>query len=169
MPPASTPNLYEIKVTLENIGTTTLPDVRYTRVIDWDIEPTAFREHVTIQRGSTPAPAGNLIYSDDNGFNNANPFAARRANDPTSVNADYTDKGPRDHGAIFDFSFGALDAGEKKEFSLFYGATATETDADAVVSAAGLELFSYGQTNTGLRRERRTRSSSSSRASAVRR
>lgn len=148
-PSASTPNLYEIKVTLENIGPAALADLRYTRVMDWDIEPTAFREHVSIQRGSTPAPGGNLIYSDDNGFNNPNPFATRRPNDPTSVNADYTDKGPRDQGAAFDFSFGALEAGAKKEFSLFYGATATESEADAVVSASGLELFSYGQTSTG--------------------
>ena len=148
-PSPSTQNLYEIKVTLENIGTATLPDVRYTRLMDWDVEPTAFSEFVTLQRGSTPAPGGDLIYSNDNGFATPDPLAGHPPLDPASENADYTDKGPADHGALFDFSFGALAVGEKKEFSIFYGAAGTEASADAAVSAAALELFSYGQPNGG--------------------
>ena len=54
-PSPGTPNLYEIKVTLENIGAATLPDVRYTRLMDWDVEPTAFEEFVTIQRRRSAA------------------------------------------------------------------------------------------------------------------
>ena len=148
-PSPATPNLYEIKVTLENIGTTSLPDVRYTRLMDWDVEPTAFDEFVTIQRGTTPAPAGSLIYSSDDGFADSDPFGSRAPIDPASENVDYTDTGPDDHGALFDFSFGSLAVGEKKEFSIFYGAAGTETAANAAISAAALELYSLGQPNGG--------------------
>ena len=148
-PSPATPNLYEIKVTVENIGAATLPDVRYTRLMDWDVEPTAFDEFVTIQRGTTPAPAGDLILSNDNGFDSPDPFGDHSPLDPASENADYTDKGPDDHGALFDFSFGSLAAGEKKEFSIFYGAAGTETAANAAISAAALELYSLGQPDGG--------------------
>jgi hypothetical protein len=148
-PSPATPNLYEIKVTLENIGTASLPDVRYTRLMDWDVEPTAFSEFVTIQRGTTPAPAGDLILSNDNGFADSDPFADHSPLDPASENADYTDKGPDDHGALFDFSFGALPVGESKEFSIFYGAAGTETAANSAISAAALELYSLGQPDGG--------------------
>lgn len=148
-PSPSTANLYEIKVTLENIGSAALPDVRYTRAMDWDAEPTPFDEFITIKRGSTPAPAGDLLYSNDNGFDNPDPFASRSANNAASVNADFEDIGPDDLGVMFDFGFGELAPGEKKEFSLFYGATATEAAANAVVSAAGLEVFSYAQPSSG--------------------
>ena len=132
---AGDPNLYEIKVTVENIGAATLPDVRYTRLMDWDVEPTEFDELVTIQRGTTPAPAGDLIRSNDNGFDSPDPFGDHSPLDPASENADYTDKGPDDHGALFDFSFGSLAAGKTEEFSIFYGAAGTETAANAAVGA----------------------------------
>jgi Big-like domain-containing protein len=148
-PSPSTPNLYEIKVTIENISGGPLTDVRYTRLMDWDVEPTAFDEFVTIQRGSTPAPAGDLIHSNDNGFENPDPFDTHDPLDPATENADYTDKGPDDHGALFDFGFGPLAAGAKKEFSIFYGAAGTEAAANAAISAAALELYSLGQPNGG--------------------
>jgi hypothetical protein len=146
-PSPTTPNLYEITTTLENISGGALTDVRYERVMDWDIEPTAFSEFVTINRGSTP-PA-DLIYSDDNGFSDTYPFTTDPALDPSTVNTNYVDKGPADHGARFTFSFGALAATEKKQFFLYYGAAGNEADANAAVSAAALEVFSYGQPNVG--------------------
>ena len=74
----------------------------------------AVHEYVTINRGAPP-PA-NLIYSDDNGFSDNIPFTfdGRRATGrltPATVNANYVDKGPADHGARFTFSFGTLAAG----------------------------------------------------------
>ena len=140
-PFGSTPNLYEVLVTLENVGAEALADVRYTRVMDWDVEPTATNEFVTIRRGNASA----LLYSNDNGFDDNNPLGPRFPIDPASVNADLDHSGPADHGALFDFGFGALAAGESKTFSIFYGAAATEAQADAAVSAAGAEVFSYGQ------------------------
>src|SRR3954454_8468621 len=114
-PSPTSPNLYEITTTLENLTDAPLSDVRYERLMDWDIEPTATREFVTVNRGKTP-PA-TLIYSDDNGFGDTLPFSDRSEAlgngplDPATVNADYVDNGPADHGARFTFSFGELTAG----------------------------------------------------------
>jgi hypothetical protein len=142
-PSPTTPNLYEITTTLENISDGPLTDVRYERVMDWDIEPTAEQEFVTINRGSSPPDA--LIYSDDSGFADGLPFEAPDPIDPAAVNASYVKKGPGDQGARFRFSFGTLAAGEQKQFFLYYGAAGDEADANAAVSAAALEMFSYGQ------------------------
>ena len=114
--------------------------------MDWDVEPTATAEFVTINRG--PTPPSDLIYSDDNGFGDNLPFSARAVEtengpiDPDTVNANYADLGPTDHGARFTFGFGDLAAGESKQFFLYYGAAGTEADANAAVSAAALEVFS---------------------------
>jgi len=148
-PAPTTPNLYEITTTLENISGGPLTDVRYERDMDWDVEPSAFSEYVTIQRGRTP-PA-DLLYSDDNGFGNNDPFSptdADSGNGPLldgTANADFEDSGPADHGARFRFAFGDLAPGQSKQFFLYYGAAGNEEDADAAVSAAALEVFSYGQ------------------------
>jgi hypothetical protein len=152
-PSPTTPNLYEITTTLTNLTAAPLSGVRYERVMDWDVEPTATDEFVTINRGATPPSA--LIYSDDNGFGDTLPFSDRAAgtdNGPIGpadevVNANYVDRGPADHGARFTFSFGTLAAGESRQFFLYYGAAGTEADADSAVSAAALEMYSYGQPN----------------------
>jgi hypothetical protein len=148
-PSPTTPNLYEITTTLENVSGGPLTDVRYERDMDWDVEPSAFSEFVTINRGATPPE--NLLYSDDNGFADNNPFSTTALGtdngplSPATVNADFEDSGPADHGARFRFAFGDLATGESKQFFLYYGAAGNETDADAAVSAAALEVFSYGQ------------------------
>ncbi len=157
-PSPTTPNLYEITTTLTNLTGGPLSGVRYERVMDWDVEPTATDEFVTIERGSPPP--GDLIYSDDDGFSDNDPFTDDQSgfpdvDDPTSVNANYVDKGPKDHGARFTFSFGTLAAGESKQFFLYYGAAGTEADADSAVSAAALEMYSYGQPDVPRRRSTR--------------
>jgi hypothetical protein len=145
----TTPNLYEITTTLTNITDAPLTDVRYERVMDWDVEPTEFNEFVTVNRG--PVPPDNLLYSDDDGFSDNDPFTADNSgstHDPATENVNYVDKGPADHGARFTFGFGDLGPGESKEFFVYYGAAGNEDDADAAVSSAALEVFSYGQPNT---------------------
>ena len=70
-----TPYLYEDTVTIKNIGTATV-DPRYRRVMDWDVEPTAFNEYVTIDGGTAQA----LQFSSDDGFESANPLWGRYVN-----------------------------------------------------------------------------------------
>jgi hypothetical protein len=150
-PSPATPYLYEITTTLENLSDAPLTDVRYERVVNWQVEPTVAEEFVTINRG--PTPPSRLIYSDDNGIGDNLPFSDKSAGtlngpiDASTVDASYVDRGPADHGARFTFALGDLGAGESRRFFLYYGAAGDEAGADAAVSSAALELFSYGQPN----------------------
>jgi len=140
-PSPVTPNVYEVVVTVENISGAGV-DLRYRRVMDWDVEPTAFAEFVTIQG---TAGAANVLFASDDGFAPADPLAG-----PSSINftGDAIDDGPLDHGALFDFGFGLLPAGDSFTFTTFYGAAATEGEALGALAAVGAEVYSLGQPNT---------------------
>ena len=132
--------LFENKVTIENATGAALTDVKYVRVMDWDVPPTEFFEFVTIIGTATTT---DLEESDNNGFSSANPLAAVGSFGLNTV--DFVDAGPFDHGAYFRFNFGGLADGETKEFSIFYGAAADEAAALAALGAVGAELYSLGQ------------------------
>jgi len=142
-PAAETNFLYRVTVSIKNTSGADIADLRYTRGMDWDIEPTAFSEFVTI--GGTAAATA-VLYADDNGFSSPNPFASRATVGPAGFNVgDQTDTGATDHGALFDFAFGALKMGETKTFEIFYGAAPTERDAFAALAAVDAEVYSFGQ------------------------
>lgn len=156
-PSPSTPNLYEVTVTIENVGDADV-DLRYRRVMDWDIEPTAFDEFSTIQG---TAGAANVLFASNDGFATANPLGER--SDIGAI-GDFVDFGPDDHGALFDFGFGTVAPGGKVSFRTFYGAAPDEDGADAALAAVDAEVFSYGQPNcagSGGGEERRLAGSSS--------
>lgn len=136
-----TDDLYRVKVTITNNTGSDIADLRYTRAMDWDVEPTTFNEYSTIQG---TAAATNVLYADDNGFASTNPFASRS---PLAAGAvgDFVDSGPTDHGAIFDFGFGALAAGDSFSFDIFYGGAKTEREALIALAAVGAEVYSFGQ------------------------
>jgi hypothetical protein len=144
--PSASPNLYEVTVTMTNTSAGGIADLRYRRVMDWDISPTTFDEFVTIDGGT----AADLIFSSDNGFATANPLGAAGS---ILFVGDAVDSGPTDHGAIFDFKFAditagtPLAAGESKTFTIYYGAAFNEPDALAALAAVGAEAFSFGQPN----------------------
>lgn len=153
-PLATTPNLYQVGVTIKNLTGSTISagDLRYRRVMDWDIPPTIFNELVTIQ--GVPAALGiangtNVFRTDNNGFNSSDPttFGSGGLQDQN-----FTDAGPQDHGALFDFEFEALAAGGEFTFFTYYGAAGTEAEADAArrlvdgdASDVDIGLYSYGQ------------------------
>lgn len=154
-PLATTPNLYQVAVTIKNLTdnfSIGAADLRYRRVMDWDIPPTTFNELVTIQ--GVPALLGiangsNVYRTDNNGFNSWDPtiFSSFGLQDQN-----FTDAGPRDHGALFDFEFAALGAGEEFTFYTYYGAAGTEADADMArrlvdgdATDVDIGLYSYGQ------------------------
>lgn len=156
-PAPTTPLLYQDTVTVENVGTSTANDIRYRRVMDWDIEPTQFDEFSTI--GGTDTPA--LLFSSDQGFDTADPLGDRGYYEepqcsgevPTDGVTDactgfFTDAGPDDHGAHFDFGFGELGPGESKTFTVFYGAATSEAAAADALTAVGAEVYSLGQSDT---------------------
>lgn len=136
--------LFQDRVTITNSTGGTLEDVRYVRVMDWDVPFTEFSEFVTI----IGTGAANLEFSNDQGFASADPAAAN----PGAIlggttNVDFVDSGPADHGAFFKFNFGTLLDGESVIFDIFYGAGPTEASVLATLGSLtpGIELYTLGQ------------------------
>ncbi len=141
--------VFQGQVTITNTGTETLTDVVYRRAMDWDIPPTEFSEYVTHGgvEANLEANGGNVRFASDNGFASSDPRDSGGSINPETVNVDFVDNGPSDHGSVFDFSFGDLDAGESRIFNIFYGSSDNEADALAAISTLGAEVYSLGQSN----------------------
>ena len=137
---SETDNLYRVTVEIENTSATDIDDLLYRRTFDWDTSPTPFDEFVTIA-GS--AASTNILSANNNGFCDSSVFAGC-----TELFAggtgDFTALGSDDHGANFDFGFGALLAGESFTFEIFYGAAIGEAAALAALGEVGAEAFSFG-------------------------
>lgn len=129
-------------VTITNTTGSALNDVKYVRVMDWDVPLTEFDEFVTIKGTATTTL---LERSHDNGFNTANPLGGDLAIDGGTADVDFEDNGPNDHGAYFRFNFGTLENDKSYSFKIFYGAAGNESGALAAIAAEGLELYSLGQ------------------------
>ncbi len=143
--------LFKVVVTIRNDTAEAVNDVKYVRVMDWDVPPTEFDEYVTIRGTATTTL---LEKSHLNGFDTANPIGSSCDANGCGyggVDTDFTDAGPEDHGAYFRFNFGTLEAGAEYMFTIFYGAAATEAAAVAAIVAESIELFSFGQSNGGQR------------------
>ncbi|HEX2854152.1 MAG TPA: PEP-CTERM sorting domain-containing protein [Opitutaceae bacterium] len=137
--------LYKDTVTITNTGAATITDVRYVRVMDWDVPPTEFSEYVSIVGTASTTL---LQRSHNDGFETANPLVNGSPITASTLNSDFTDLGVLDHGAYFRFGFGNLAAGESKTFSIYYGAAFSETQALNALGAVGIELYSLGQSST---------------------
>ena len=143
---ASPTNTFDNTVTITNTTGGTLTDVRYRRVMDWDIPPTEFTEFVTIDGW----PATALISTGDNGFTTANPLELSAGGAlfdiaGCGIDVNFLDCNGADHGAVFTFGFGDLLDGESVEFHTYYGAEDTEAGVLAALGAVGAEVFSLGQ------------------------
>lgn len=149
--PSATPDLYQVNVSITNLGSSAMAPV-YRRAMDWDIEPTPFEEYVTIGgvRDSAGNPHPNILFSSDDGFASGNPFAGESSIDSATVNTNFFDNGPTDHGALFDFQFDDLAAGDTLDFKIFYGASSSESAARAALAAVGAEIFSFGQARDSI-------------------
>lgn len=141
--------LFRARVTITNTTGADVSNVKYVRAMDWDVPPTEFDEHVTIRGTATTTL---LEKSHLDGFASSNPLDT--SCDATGcgyggVDVDVTDSGPEDHGAYFRFNFGTIADGDSYTFDIFYGAAGSETAALAAIGAAGIELFSLGQSSGG--------------------
>ena len=147
--PSVTPNLYEVTVTLKNVSGVDITDLKYRRVMDWDVGPTTFNEFVTIDSGT----AIDLVLVTDNGFDSPDPLTPAFTDGIDFTVGDRIDDGPRDHGAFFQFEFQDIDAatpladGASKVFTMYYGAAFNEPDANAALAAVGAQAYSFGQPN----------------------
>lgn len=126
------PNVYVIRVRIENLTTGTLQDVRYRRVMDWDVEPTAFSEIVDVVDRDLE-----VVETRDSGFNAADP----RTPNALGTTGDRDGSAPGDLGATFDLDLGSIASGDFVEFFLFYGVAPTE--AGALESLDGVSADSY--------------------------
>lgn len=147
-PAPGTPNLYQVKVTMTNLTGETLGSgddaLRYRRAMDWDV-PIPGNEVVTL-RGW---PAENLLAMSTNGFNESNPFSPILMECGVPLNTNVTNSGPCDHGAVFDFAFPALLAGESRTFTIFYGAAANLDEARRALGIVGAEVASWAYCGAG--------------------
>jgi VCBS repeat-containing protein len=153
--PSSSPNLYQVDVTISNVSGMD-QQALYRRVMDWDIYPTPFNEYVTIVNSSP------LVYrTDTNGFNSGNPLSfSSYQPGPSATNGyvDLVDSGPADHGALFDFNFGRLPGVDDPttaanetvyRFTTYYGAGASEAEVLYALGRVGAErVYSLGQPST---------------------
>jgi len=137
--PSPRPELYQVDLTVENLGATAA-DLVYRRAVDWDVPPTRFEEFVTI-RGAHPR----LLAATDHGFQDVNPFVPLSNLGGIGT---FEDLGPGDRGSVFDFTLGVLAPGERTTMTMFFGAAATEADAVAALGAVDAEIFSLGQPST---------------------
>ena len=55
--------------------------------------------------------------------------------DYSTINTDFVQKGPLDHGSVFDLAFGNIAAGASRMFNIFYGAAATLQAAKDSIAA----------------------------------
>jgi type IV pilus assembly protein PilY1 len=144
-PAEETPYLYRMTVSITNNGDD-INELLYRRVMDWDIEPNYFNEYVTIQG---TAAATNVLSATNQGFRDTSPFDSSQAVFP-HLEGDFVDGGPNDHGAQFDFGFGALLNGETRTFEIFYGAAPTESGAIGALVAVGAEVYSLAQPDSDI-------------------
>ncbi|MDO9167071.1 MAG: PEP-CTERM sorting domain-containing protein [Rhodoferax sp.] len=149
--PSLQADIFQVNVTITNTGTATAEDVRYRRVMDWDVPPTIFDEFVTHQGvvANLTGAGGNVLFASDDGFASGDPLTGPSSIDPATIDTDFIDNGPDDHGSLFDFSFGDLAAGESRTFNIFYGSRDSEASALAALAGLGVDVFSLGQSNPG--------------------
>lgn len=140
-PSPATPLLYQVDVTIENIGAVAVNDLRYKRGIDYEVAPRPFEEYITF--GGLLAPA--VLGVDVTPIANMDPLAPHPVL-PGPVSA-YVDLGPADLGAHFDFQLGTLAPGRTRSFRTYYGAAASEPAALNALATVNASTYSLGQAN----------------------
>jgi hypothetical protein len=162
-PSPISPNLYEVTISITNTGIHAVGDLRYRRVMDWDIEPTPYSEWVTI---ANTAASPQLLFDSDSGGSSPDPLSGPAYNDSWFVcggsytgTCEFSNLGsggvyptvtsPSDHGALFDFGFGALAVGQTRTFQTYYGAAPSRAVALAEIAVQGIGAYSLGQPDCG--------------------
>jgi hypothetical protein len=141
-PASATPFAYEDTVTVTNLRTVAIGDLRWRRTFDFDMEPTAFDEYMTNNKGS----ATNVIDDDNNGFQDSNPLTPEETSDvDMGYYGNFMQVGPFDQGANWDFDFGSLGVGKQVSFNTYYGADVDWTHVINDLAAIGVEAYSIGE------------------------
>lgn len=139
-------NLFVAEVAVENTGNQVADDLRYRRVVDWDTEPTAFDELVTIDGEKTPY----LLFSSNEGFASPDPLGGKESYGASGF---FKDHGPDDQGSLVDLKLGALKSGAQRTFKLYYGAASSQSAATSAIQSAGAQIYSFAEPYTGATEE----------------
>lgn len=139
--------VFQAAVTIKNNTTGILGDVVYRRAMDWDIPPDEFYEYVSHGgvEANLESNGGNVRFASDDGFSTLDILDGTSSIDANTVNVDFEDNGPADHGSVFDFAFGDINPGESRTFNIFYGTSANEAEALDAISLLGANVYSLGQ------------------------
>ncbi|MFT6992120.1 MAG: hypothetical protein ACJASL_004118 [Paraglaciecola sp.] len=145
--PSLAAGVFQASVTITNNTGSAIDDLVYRRAMDWDIPPDEFNEYVTHGgvEANLEANGGNVRFASDNGFAPVDPRQSAGSINSSTVNSDFVDNGPDDHGSVFDFAFDSLEDGESRTFNIFYGSTANEGEAQAAIALLGADVYSFGQ------------------------
>jgi hypothetical protein len=145
--PSSRPELYDVDVTVTSLAPPDAqPQITYRRVVDWDVEPTATQEYVTVK-----ADHPNVEFASDYGLGGPDPASGRPQ---LHHEGSFTDAGPYDQGALFDFNVpvepvpGDPNAGLVGEFHLYYGAASNQAKALEALTAVGAPVYSLAKPST---------------------
>lgn len=88
-----------------------------------------------------------MVDATNDGFVNSDPYASLSSGAVSRFYqfAPFTDFGPYDHGAMFQFKFDPLPPGATKTFNIYYGAAGNQADAEAALQAVRAEVYSFGK------------------------
>jgi subtilisin family serine protease len=140
-PAPGRPDLFRDHVTITNVSGSPVQEALYRRVADWDMEPTAFDEFVTVQY--SPG-ATKLVSTSNDGFASPNPLLPESTLGATGR---FFRFGPLDQGAQFNFNLGPLAPDESVSFDEYIGAAANQTAAYKDLKAIGAQAYSLGEPN----------------------
>ena len=146
--PSLAPNAFQGNVSIVNTGAEKVFDVVYRRVMDWDVPPTEFYEFVSHfgVAENLESAGGNVRFASNNGFATSDPRSYPYEIYPYgTIDSNFFQKGPSDHGSVFDFAFGDLDPGQSRTFNIFYGAGATLSEAQSTIAVLNPDVWSFGQ------------------------
>jgi hypothetical protein len=147
------PNAFQGNVSITNTGAEKILDVVYRRVMDWDVPPTEFSEYVShfgVEQHLESA-GGNVRFASNDGFATSDPRSGVGEISPFgSINVNFFQKGPADHGSVFDFAFGDLEPGQSRTFNIFYGAGANLAEAQSTIALLKPDVWSFGQSSTWI-------------------
>ena len=141
-----TPNLFAVRVTIENAGSTPIGELRYARSFLWLITPRGGAVAVTSQ--GTAASPYVIGASNDLRVDPIGPLTSGVGR----VTGDFVDAPAApgfDNATNLFLRFGALGVGERVEFTTFLGAAGNEADALAAVAAVGADVYQLAQADAG--------------------
>ncbi|MGE0337822.1 MAG: PEP-CTERM sorting domain-containing protein [Gammaproteobacteria bacterium] len=131
--------LFRVDVSMKNTTAATATDVRYSRVLDWDVAPGFFGDNFTTVFGGTPTgPGGKVLHTSTNPFAGSDPYILPTQEQNINVTDSIGDK-----GGYWVFKFDDLAAGASVDFTTFIGADTTVTGLLDALLDSGVEAFSY--------------------------